>query len=211
MPPPVIWGARIEPWRARPVPFCLNGLRPAPLTSARVFVLCVPWRAAASWATTTWCSRGMLVCASKISAGRSTFTVLAAIWLCSLHGGAYEDDLAAGAGDGTLDQQQRLLCVDSVNLEVQRGLTNGAHAACHFHSTEDAAGGGCSTDGTGLAVVLVSTVRGSNTVETVALHDTGKTLALGGADDVDRLAGFEHLHGEFLTERVGVGVGRPQL
>ena len=32
------WGARMEPWRARPVPFCLNGLRPPPETSARVFV-----------------------------------------------------------------------------------------------------------------------------------------------------------------------------
>ena len=31
-PPPVKWGARMEPWRARPVPFWRNGLRPPPET-----------------------------------------------------------------------------------------------------------------------------------------------------------------------------------
>src|SRR3712207_7889036 len=116
MPPPVMCGARTEPWRARPVPFCLKGLRPAPETSARVLVLWVPWRAAASWATTTWCSSGTLVWTSKISAGRSTWTVLA-IGLGSLHGGAYEDDLAAGTGNGRseehtseLQSRQYLVC-----------------------------------------------------------------------------------------------------
>src|SRR5919107_3850468 len=194
-------GARIEPWRARPVPFCLNGLRPAPETSARVLVLWVPWRAAASWATTTWCSSGTLVCTSKISAGRSTWTVLA-IGLGSLHGGAYEYDLAAGAGNGTLDKEQRLLDVNRVDREVQRGVTNGAHAAGHFHALEDAARGGCSTDRTGLTVVLVGTVGSSNAVEAVTLHNTGEALTLGGANYVDLLAGFEDLYGELLAQLV---------
>jgi hypothetical protein len=35
-------GARIVPARARPVPFWFQGLRPPPLTSRRVFALCVP-------------------------------------------------------------------------------------------------------------------------------------------------------------------------
>ena len=47
-PPPLKCGARMEPWRALPVPFCLNGFLPPPRTSARVLVLCVPDRRAAS-------------------------------------------------------------------------------------------------------------------------------------------------------------------
>ena len=46
-PPPVNCGARVEPWRARPVPFCRYGFLPPPRTSPRVLVECVPWRAAA--------------------------------------------------------------------------------------------------------------------------------------------------------------------
>jgi len=41
-PPPANCGARVEPWRARPVPFCLWGLRPPPRTSPRVLVEAVP-------------------------------------------------------------------------------------------------------------------------------------------------------------------------
>ncbi len=52
-PPPTHWGERVEPCRARPVPFCLNGLAPPPRTSARVLVDWVPERADASWAVTT--------------------------------------------------------------------------------------------------------------------------------------------------------------
>ena len=40
------------PARARPVPFCFQGLRPLPLTSARFFVIWVPRRSAAfEWIT----------------------------------------------------------------------------------------------------------------------------------------------------------------
>ena len=51
-------GERIEPGRARPVPFCFHGLAPPPRTSARVLVVWVPGRRAASWAVTTWCITG---------------------------------------------------------------------------------------------------------------------------------------------------------
>src|SRR6185312_10484668 len=186
-------GARMEPWRARPVPFCLNGLRPAPETSARVLVLWVPWRAAASCATTTWCSSGTLVWTSKISAGRSTLSVLA-IELGSLHSGTDENDRAAGTGNGTLDQEQGVLGIHGVNGQVQRGLLDGAHAAGHALATENAARSGRATDGTGLAVVFVRAVRGAHTGEAVTLHNTGEALALGGSDDVDLLAGFEQFH-----------------
>src|SRR5215470_7924374 len=76
MPPPANCGARVEPWRARPVPFCRYGFLPPPRTSPRVLVAAVPCRAAASWATTTWWISGTLTLASKISGG-STAPVLA--------------------------------------------------------------------------------------------------------------------------------------
>ena len=44
MPPPTKIGARMPPWRARPVYFCMRVLRVLPCTSPRVFVLAVPAR-----------------------------------------------------------------------------------------------------------------------------------------------------------------------
>jgi hypothetical protein len=136
-------------------------LRPPPRTTARVFVACVPWRAAASWPTTTWWISGTLVCTSKISAGRSTVSVLVAMRVTP---GPFAPSArgrrAAGAGDGTLDEQQALLGVHGVDGEVLGGLAHAAHAAGHAHALEDAAGGGAGTDRAGLAVVAVRTVGG---------------------------------------------------
>src|SRR5205814_7051363 len=44
LPPPTHWLARMEPWRARPVPFCLYGFLPPPETSERFFTPTVPAR-----------------------------------------------------------------------------------------------------------------------------------------------------------------------
>src|SRR6478672_3239974 len=76
MPPPRHCGARIEPWRARPVPFWRHGFEPPPATSARVFVLCVPARRCASCALTTWCISGMFGSMPKRSSGASTVPAL---------------------------------------------------------------------------------------------------------------------------------------
>ena len=75
MPPPTHWGERVEPCRARPVPFCRNGFAPPPATSARVLVDWVPDRAAASWAVTTWCSTAVLGTIPKISGARTTWSM----------------------------------------------------------------------------------------------------------------------------------------
>src|SRR6478609_10216463 len=121
MPPPANCGDRVEPWRARPVPFCRYGFLPPPRTSPRVFVEWVPWRAAASWATTTWWISGTLVCTSKISAGSSTVpavlpagerTSIVVMASGPLHNelgsGLDQHDAEIGAGDGALDEQQAL-------------------------------------------------------------------------------------------------------
>src|SRR3954452_25467691 len=127
MPPPVMCGARIEPCRALPVPFCLKGLRPAPETSPRRLVEWVPWRAAARCATTTWWISGMFVLTSKSAAGSSTeqaflpseprtssARVESAMCSGAIHCVADIYDAAARAGDGSLDEQQTLLGVDGV-------------------------------------------------------------------------------------------------
>ena len=48
---------RIDPTRARPVPFCRQSLRPEPDTSPRPLVLCVPARWLAKYQRTLSCSR----------------------------------------------------------------------------------------------------------------------------------------------------------
>ena len=100
-----------------------------------VLVACVPWRAAACWATTTWWISGMLTSTSKISAGRSTlsrtlsgrlgaaFLVVAMVRppSAALGGGAEHDQPALGAGNGALEQDQALLGVDRVDGDVLGG------------------------------------------------------------------------------------------
>src|SRR5579862_7342695 len=51
-------GERLEPARARPVPFWRQGLAPPPETAPRVFVAAVPRLRAACSARTLWCTSG---------------------------------------------------------------------------------------------------------------------------------------------------------
>src|SRR5687767_4342473 len=76
-PPPVHWGARVEPARARPVPFCRHGFDRPPETRARVFAARVPARAAAVSALTTSCTRcGFTSTAKTASASETSFDFL---------------------------------------------------------------------------------------------------------------------------------------
>src|SRR6266576_1436753 len=72
MPPPRHCGERIEPWRARPVPFWRHGLAPPPETSPRVLVDAVPCRRAFNSARTVSCTSGILKLASNATGSRST-------------------------------------------------------------------------------------------------------------------------------------------
>src|SRR5262245_35950941 len=76
MPPPVNCGERIEPWRARPVPFCRYGLRPPPETIARLLTAAVPRRFAAACATTAAWIRSERTVDSKILGSSSMATPL---------------------------------------------------------------------------------------------------------------------------------------
>src|SRR3954454_10629988 len=67
-PPPVKCGARIVPWRARPVPFWRQGLARPPATMPRVLAPRVPARWAFSSARTTSCTMCLLSSAPNTAA-----------------------------------------------------------------------------------------------------------------------------------------------
>ena len=64
---------RIEPMRARPVPFCRQSLRPEPETSPRRFVLTVPCRWFIMYALTASQMSGLLSGAPKTRSSRSSW------------------------------------------------------------------------------------------------------------------------------------------
>src|SRR2546423_63035 len=214
----------MEPCRARPVPFCLSGFLPPPRTSPRVFTLCVPCRAAASWATTTWCISGMFACTLKMSSGSSTVRVgsppadrtstLSSEGMSPtalLRRRADQHQRALGARDGALDQDQVLLRVDRLDGQVLHGVARVAHAPGHTHALEDPARRGAGADRAGRAVLALDTVAGAQAVEAVPLHHTREALALGAAGDVHDLTGREALRRHLLAERVLAGVGGTHL
>ena len=189
------------------MPFCFQGLAPPPRTSARVLVLWVPERRAASWAVTTWCMHGDVgldaedgvveldragVAAGTLldrDRGHQAFT--SAVAGGQLHGVADDDDAALGAGHGALHEQQALLGVGLDDLEVQGGDLLAAHATGHAGALEDAGRRGAGADRAGRPVDAVGAVRGLLAAEVVALHDAGEALALAHGGDVDEVAGGE--------------------
>src|SRR3954467_2920545 len=106
MPPPAKCGARIDPWRARPVPFWRHGFAPPPRTLPRVLVEWVPWRRAASSARTDSCTSGSWNSAPKAASSRSTFFVPPRTGALAI--GPHLHDAVARAGDRAADQQQVL-------------------------------------------------------------------------------------------------------
>src|SRR4029453_691401 len=64
-PPPVQFGARVVPARARPVPFWRQGFERPPATNPRLFADCVPARAAAASARTASWMRCVFTSAAK--------------------------------------------------------------------------------------------------------------------------------------------------
>src|SRR5581483_10681781 len=75
VPPPVHTGERLEPARARPVPFWRHGLTPPPETIPRVLLAAVPRRRAACSARTLWCTSGPLKRAANARSSSVTFSV----------------------------------------------------------------------------------------------------------------------------------------
>src|SRR6476469_9106241 len=128
MPPPVQIGGRIDPARARPVPFCRHGLVPPPRTRARVRVAAEPWRRALSSARTASCTNASLNRAPKASASSSTpapdlLTQGALAIRAHLH------RAAARPRDRPAHEQQVVIGDDLDDLQPTLGDAPAAHAA----------------------------------------------------------------------------------
>src|SRR5215468_6356106 len=159
LPPPFHCVARIEPWRARPVPFCFQGFRPPPETSLRPLVSWVPARRAASSFTTLWCRSGTRTAPPKTSADSSscscalpfasstgTVGILLGLFgflllgLGLLHALAHHDDGPGVAGNGAAQQGQVLLGDDADHGQVEDGATIAAHPPRELVPGPDARG-----------------------------------------------------------------------
>src|SRR5215208_6499489 len=195
-PPPVNWGARIVPARARPVPFWRHGLPRPPATSPRVFADCVPARCAFSSArTASWTRCGFTSEANTPSSRafsredwpvtpRSGALGAATLLLPDL------DDAVLRARNGALDQQQVLLGIDRVHDEPDLGRTLRAHLAGHLHALHHARGRRGRADGAPLADV-VRAVRDGPAAEVVALDRAREPLPDRDAGDLDLVPGLE--------------------
>src|SRR5919107_87129 len=139
MPPPAKCGARIEPWRARPVPFWRHGLAPPPRTLPRVFVACVPCRRAASSARTdAWTSDSWKSAPNAESSSATVLFVPRTGALLAI--GADLHDAVAGAGDGAAHDEQVALGVDLHHGQPALGDALVAHLARALDALHDARG-----------------------------------------------------------------------
>src|SRR5215217_2857129 len=191
-------GERVEPWRARPVPFWRNGLAPPPRTMPRVLVACVPRRRAACSARTTSCTSGPLNGAPNTSSSRVSVWSeprIGALGIgADLHGGAL------GARDRAADEHQVLAGDQLDDRQALLGDALAAHAARAADPLEHARRRRRGADRARGAHV-VRAVGLWTGVEVVALDRALEALALGHARDLDGLADLECLDGHGVADR----------
>src|SRR4029450_13545859 len=221
LPPPFHWVARIEPWRARPVPFCFHGFRPPPETSLRPLVSWVPARRAASpftplgWRSGTRTgppktSADSSSCSCALPFGSSTGTVgmllglfgFLLLGLGLLHALAHEHDGSGMSRHRASQEDEVLLGNHPHHGKVKHGPAIAAHPPRQLVPGPDARGiRGCA-DRAGRPVEH-RTVGGVTTGPAVALHATLETLALGHAPPSQKLTRREQLHGQRLPGLIG--------
>src|SRR3954449_5740790 len=197
MPPPAKCGARIEPWRARPVPFWRHGFAPPPRTLPRVFVDAVPWRRALSSARTDSCTSGPLKRAPNAVSSRSTLFEPPRTFALAI--GAHLHDAVARPGHGAADHQEVRAGVDAHDLEALLRDALVAHLAGAADALEHA-GRVCRGADRARRADVVGAVAHRSAGEVVALHGALEALALGGPGDLDLLAGLERLDRHGLAD-----------
>src|SRR3954451_1784751 len=190
MPPPAKCGARIEPWRARPVPFWRHGLAPPPATLPRVLVECVPWRRAASSARTDSCTSASWNSAPNAASSRATLVVPPRTGALAI--GPHLHDAVARAGDGAAHEQQVLAGAHVDDGQPALGHALGAHVARSADALEHARRRGRRADRARRAHVVRAVALGAGRV-VVALDRALEALALRDAGDLDGLADREGL------------------
>src|SRR3954471_21828074 len=170
-------GERMEPARARPVPFWRQGLVPPPRTMPRVLVAAVPWRRALSSARTHSCTSASFHFAAKTSPSSVTPPCL---WSHGALGSAIRAHLhraVLGPGNGAPDQQQVAVEQDLDDLEPFLGDALAAHATRALDALEHARGRGRGADRARRAHV-VRAVRDRAAAEVVTLDRALEALAL---------------------------------
>src|SRR3954469_13466086 len=199
MPPPAKCGARIEPWRARPVPFWRHGFAPPPRTLPRVFVDAVPCRRALSSARTDSCTSGPLKRAPNAVLSRSTLFEPPRTFALAI--GAHLHDAVARPGHGAADHQEVRAGVDAHDLEALLRHALVAHLARAADALEHA-GRVCGGADRARRAHVVRAVRDGAAGEVVALDGALEALALRGPGDLHLVAGLERL------DRHGVADGQ---
>src|SRR3954447_11015483 len=197
MPPPAKCGARIEPWRARPVPFWRHGLAPPPRTLPRVLVECVPWRRAASSARTDSCTSGSWN--SAPNAASSSFTVFVPPRTGALAIGPHLHDPVARPGDRAADEQQVVVHADVDDGQAALGDALGAHVARAANALEHARGRGRRADRARRAHGVRDVALGA-AGEVVALDRALEALSLGDARHLDLRADLEGAGGHGVAD-----------
>src|SRR3954463_13848055 len=197
MPPPAKCGARIDPWRARPVPFWRHGFAPRRRTLPRVFVDEVPCRRALSSARTDSWTSGPLKRAPNAASSRSTFFEPPRTEALAI--GAHLHDAVARAGDRAADHQQVLAGVDAHDLEALLRDALVAHLAGAANALEHTRGIRGGADRARRAHVVRAVAHGA-AGEVVALDRPLEALALRDAGDLDLLAGLEGLDRDGLAD-----------
>src|SRR5713101_5471047 len=136
-------GERIEPTRARPVPFCRQSLRPAPLTSLLSLVLCVPARKPRRYHREASCSKCGFTLAPNTASASSTCPTFSPSRLTTSTTGIVlipfsltvlgvlratnENICAAGTRHGTANQQQVFVVIHFHDFQVLGRQVGVAH------------------------------------------------------------------------------------
>src|SRR4051812_13906868 len=197
MPPPAKCGARIEPWRARPVPFWRHGFAPPPRTLPRVLVDAVPCRRALSSARTDSWTGGPLKRAPNAASSRSTFFEPPRTEALGI--GPHLHHAVARPRDRAADHQQVVARVDANDLEAALGDALVAHLAGTADALEHARGIGRGADRARRAHVVRAVADGT-AGEVVALDRALEALALRDPGDLDLLARLEGLDRDGLAD-----------
>src|SRR5216684_2537591 len=132
----------MEPTRARPVPFCFQSLRPAPLTSLFSFTLCVPRRSPARYQREASCKRFGLIFAPKTASASSTWpTFLPSRLTTSTTGIILFPRPQKLTTRGNLPRLLLLPCLANKNIRSARARHRSPHqqqvfVGIHFHDLQ---------------------------------------------------------------------------
>src|SRR5579871_2021808 len=200
MPPPVKFGARVEPARARPVPFWRQGFELPPETSPRVFVAAVPRRRAANSARTDSWTSGPLKRAPNASSSSVTPGPPPSVGASAIAADLHE--AAARTRHRAAHEQQVLGGAHGDDLEAALGDALVAHLPGAAQALEDPRRRRRRAD-RARRTDVVRPVAGGAAVEAMALDRALEALALRDPGDLDALPRLEHRHVD------GVADGQP--